>query len=408
MVQPKNLICIVVDRLHAGMIGAYGNSWVQTTELDHLASASFVFDQAVIDSPRLDRLYRAYWLGLHASAAQDAAAGRTTFAQRLRAAGMHATLITDEPAVAGLPAAADFSEQIFVEPPAEVRTAEDVSETQLARLFGTATDWLQAPPQGFCLWVHARGMGGAWDAPYALRKQHADEEDPEPPKFSAAPDRWLPDEYDPDEVLGIVHAYAGQISLLDLCLGALCDHLQQSGLAASTQLTFLSARGFPLGEHLRVGPCDDALYNETVQIPWLMRFPDGLGQLARSQALIQPADLSGTLLEWLDLDRGTLDQGRASSLLPVIRGDVEALRDRALLVSHHDRAIRTPAWHLRQPLAGAAELYAKPSDRWEVIEVANLLPDIVIGLQTALAEMERAGPDDPLTPLSEPLVTEAD
>ncbi len=404
----KNLICIVVDRLHAGMVGAYGNSWIHTGQFDRLAGESFLFDQAVTDSPELARLYRGYWLGLHAATPVDPAALGSNFLQAVGSGGWHTALITDELEVTQYPLAGDFAEQVLVEPRGENRIAEEISQTRLGQLFGTATQWLQAPPRPFCLWLHARGMAGVWDAPLEFRNQYADEEDPQPPDFTSVPNHRLTDQYDPDALLGITHAYAGQVALLDVCLGALLDQLQQTGLDANTLLALISARGFPLGEHGRVGVCDEALYNETVQIPWLMRFPDGLGKLARSQALVQPADLPGTLLDWLDIDRSRFGTPHASSLLGIIRGEAEAIRDRAWIVSRHEQALRTPAWLLRQPIAGAAELYAKPSDRWEVNEVANRLSDVVAGLQAALAEMQQAGPQNQLPPLAEALVTEVD
>jgi arylsulfatase A-like enzyme len=208
--------------------------------------------------------------------------------------------------------------------------------------------------------------------------------------------------------LGVKHAYAGQVAALDACIGAFCEEFTASELAGNTQLTFLAARGFPLGEHRRIGPCDDALYNETVQLVWLMRFPDGRGKLARSQALVQPADLPGTLVNWLGLDPSGLGAGHATSLLGIIDGEVESLRDRAPMVSLHDRAIRTPGWHLRAPVGGAGELYAKPGDRWEVNEVAKLAHEIVIGLEAALAEIDRMGCVDELPPLAEPLASTVD
>ena len=228
-----------------------------------------------------------------------------------------------------------------------------------------------------------------------------------PPDFVEAPNRLLDENFDPDELLGITHAYAGQVALLDTCLGALADHLDESGLAATTQLTLLSARGFPLGEHRRVGPCDESLYNETVQIPWLMRFPEGQGQMARSQALVVTADLPGTLLDWLAIDRQSLASGRATSLMPIVRGDERMLRDHVCLSSGRERAIRTPAWFLRQPDSGAVELYAKPSDRWEVNEASRLCEDVVEGLQQAPALHEQAS-EAGVTPLGDELVTEWD
>ncbi len=254
----QNVICIVVDRLHAGMIGAYGNSWLRTAALDELSYRSFVFDQALVDCPRLESLYRSYWWGQHAEDRRQPADGRGNLPQLLNAAAMHTTLLTDAPEVSRLPEAADFRERLFIEPPAREQTAADVADTCLGRLFGAASRWLRCPPEPFCLWIHSRGMGAAWDAPLAMRNRFAEADDPQPPALVAVPDYWLPRDADPDEALGIRHAYAGQVSLLDTCLGAFCDQLDESPLAANTQLTLVSARGFSLGLHQRIGTCDEA------------------------------------------------------------------------------------------------------------------------------------------------------
>jgi arylsulfatase A-like enzyme len=404
-VPGKNLICIVVDRLHAGTLGAYGNSWVRTGHFDHLAGESFLLDQAYIDSPQLDRLYRAYWHGIP-TVARHRTPGES-LPSLVRAGGSHAALVTDDPQVRALPQARDFGERLLVDVPAAEHSAGDVSESQMARLFTAVTQWLDSAPAPFFLWVHARGMAGDWDAPLALRNAYADEEDPTPPDFITVPNRRLMENYDPDLLLGIVHAYAGQVTQFDACLGALLDYLEESGLAATTQLTLLGARGFPLGEHLRVGACDDALYNELLQMPWLMRFPDGLGKLDRSQALARPSDLPGTLLEWLELDRSQLGTG-AASLLPLVRGDEVAMRDRLCMLGPEDKAIRTQAWFLRRPASGPPELYAKPSDRWEVNEVSKLCTDVVEGLEQALDQIEQVDQESMLAPLADLLTTVVD
>ena len=61
-----NAICLVIDRLHRGFLGAYGNTWIETPAIDRLAAESFVFDQALVDTPHLAALYRSYWQGWHA------------------------------------------------------------------------------------------------------------------------------------------------------------------------------------------------------------------------------------------------------------------------------------------------------------------------------------------------------
>ena len=48
-----NAILLVIDRLHAGYLGAYGNGWIATPAIDRLAAEGFVFDQCLIDSPQV-------------------------------------------------------------------------------------------------------------------------------------------------------------------------------------------------------------------------------------------------------------------------------------------------------------------------------------------------------------------
>jgi hypothetical protein len=63
---------------------------------------------------------------------------------------------------------------------------------------------------------------------------------------------------------------------------------------------------------------------------------------------------------------------------------------------------------LRQPITGAAELYAKPSDRWEVNEVAKLLPEVAAGLAAVLSDSSNSKADDAAVSLPEILTSEFD
>ena len=117
------------------MIGVYGNSWIRTPHFDQLACESFLFDQAVNDCPQLDRVYRAYWFGVHA-VQQQLPADAASFPRLVRAAGLHTALLTDEPTILGFRGAEDFSEQLHVESVAEGRAADDAGETQIAQVCG--------------------------------------------------------------------------------------------------------------------------------------------------------------------------------------------------------------------------------------------------------------------------------
>lgn len=396
-----NTICLAIDRLHGGYLGAYGNSWIETPTLDRLAFESFVFDQYLIDSPQLEPLYRSLWLGRH-PLLPHAATSEPALAERLTRAGVVPMLVTDEPAVAQHPLADSFEPLLLIERPDRTFVADEVHETHLARCFAELIELLREPREPFFLWCHLAGLGGPWDAPLDFRRHYAAEDDPEPPDTARVPCLLLEQDYDPDQVLGYSQTYAGQVSLLDTCLSALLEQLDSSPLGENTLLVLLSPRGMPLGEHRRVGPYDTALYNELVHVPLMMRFPDKLGAAARSSALVQPADVWATLCDWWNLpEQPTLPA--AQSLLPLIRGEVAQLRDRLLLVDGHgDRALRVPAWYLRQ--AEPPELFVKPDDRWEVNNVSDRCADLVETLQHLLDEHDQAlaaGDLADLSPLEE-------
>ena len=71
-------------------------------------------------------------------------------------------------------------------------------------------------------------MAARWDAPYAFRARYAEQDDPPPPDSAEVPRFMLEKDFDPDLLLGIAQSYAGQVTLLDLCVGALLEFLHES------------------------------------------------------------------------------------------------------------------------------------------------------------------------------------
>ena len=383
-----NVICLVIDRLHAGYLGAYGNTWVETPSLDRLAAEAFLFDQFLIDTPELDQLYRSYWQGRHVFRGQDGADDlRPTLPTLLRQAGLTPTLLTDEPKVAHHELAQQFDGVVEIDPPYAVELADSMDRTHLAEFFARTVDWLESADGPFFLWCHAQGLGGGWDAPLEFRARYSDVDDPQPRDSAAVPCRILEDNYDPDELLVISQAYAGQVSLLDTCVGGLLEFLQAGSPGEETLLILLSSRGFPLGEHRLVGSCGQALNGELVQVPLMIRFPDRLGAAARTQSLTHPPDLWATVLDYV----GNKNAGppEAESLIPTITGETTLSRDRLTVAGPRgQKAIRTPAWYLYD--GPHPELYGKPDDRWEVNNVADRYPGLVDSLRQALKQFEQS------------------
>ena len=407
-----NAICFVIDRLHAGYLGAYGNTWIETPSLDRFASRSMVFDRAVVDSPCLERLYRSYWQGWHALC-PPLQEPRPTLAALLNQAGIATTLLTDDPQVARHPLAGDFNTIVELDQPGQPQMADDIEQTHFARCFVEIIRRLESAREPFLLWCHLGGLGTMWDAPLDFRQRYWEDGDPPVPETADVPERMLRERFDPDELLGITQSYAGQVTLLDACFGAMLeffDSHDDGRLARETMLTLTSSRGFPLGEHRRVGPCDNALLGELVQVPWMMQFPAPFSP-ARSQSLVEPADLWATLLDGWNVGPAPFSP-TACSLMPIIRGENIELHDRLCIAGNDsERAIRTPAWHLcvasqNEDLVTPCQLFAKPDDRWEVNDVASRCPEVVESLQEALTQYESslpAGRASDLPPLGDVL-----
>lgn len=416
--MPASAIVLVVDRWGAGFLGPYGATWLDTPACNRLAAESLLVETCFADAPDLAQACRAFWTGRHAAEPSTLDEARFALPRLSLAAGAAGTLITDDPLVAGHPLALEFDAIEQIRTPSPTEPAEEISQTGLAAIFDAALDFLARQNEPYLLWIHAQGMAGPWDAPYELRAEFADEDDPPPPRIVVPPDFRTPDNFDPDLLLGYLHAYAGQVRLVDLLLGDFLGELAAHPLAGETLLAVTSPRGFPLGEHGRIGPCDAALYGELLQTPLLIRFPGGEGALARTQQLAQTCDLAPTLADacgWLPAEGPFSADWRRRSLLRVVRGEPGVLRDRAIALSADQRAIRTPAWFLRESRSAddsaalgesQRELFVKPDDRWEANEVASRCGEVAALLSAeidAFAAARQTSASAELPPLAEVL-----
>ncbi len=211
-----NIVCIVLDRLHWGYLGCYGNTWIATPALDRLAAEGFVFAQATTESTDLAEVYDCWWRG--SSVLQrlttPATAQNSSLIDVARVHGLRTLLVTDDPLVAGHSEGAAFDEAVELDPPpAESPTAADAASTHVARLFTEAIDRTLLTPRcerPLFLWLHAQALAGPWDAPRECRERYADEDDPPPPDFTAVPHETLPPDVDLDRRFGIAQAYAGR------------------------------------------------------------------------------------------------------------------------------------------------------------------------------------------------------
>lgn len=109
--------------------------------------------------------------------------------------------------------------------------------------------------------------------------------------------------------------YLRCIRAVDENVGRVLDYLDASGLAENTVVIYSSDQGFYLGEH---GWYDKRwIFEESLSMPFLIRWPGTVAPGARSKALIQNIDYAPTFLDMAGLPAPSDIQGR--SLLPLLK-----------------------------------------------------------------------------------------
>jgi N-acetylglucosamine-6-sulfatase len=120
--------------------------------------------------------------------------------------------------------------------------------------------------------------------------------------------------------------YLRVIAGLDRHIGRLLDAVDAAGLADDTIVIYASDQGFYLGEH---GWYDKRwMYEESLRMPFLVRWPGVVTPGTRTAALAQNIDVMPTLLAAAGVPAEAVpDRVQGRSLLAVIRGDGAAPAD---------------------------------------------------------------------------------
>jgi len=340
-----NYLFLSLDGLQSGMVGAYGNTWIQTPTLDSLACQSALFDRFYASSMNLSETLAELW----------------QFPPNC-----HKILLTDDSDVFLHEKACLFDEKHRLEPNRHSRPAEKFEKTQSFRNMATIADLLRdRSEKPFLLWAHFDSFRSHWDFPLSYRQRYQIDEDPDPYADVALPE-ITGNNIDPDTRQAVAEAYSGGVSVLDETLSGLLAFLHEEELDQNTVLLFMSVRGFSLGEHNHIGS-NEELYGENVHLPLLIRFPEGSWAGFRSQTLLQPADIAN-LLSQQHLPE------EPAEVHPFLRIGNEMGKEAGDKVG--DKVIVTPDWFVYRRTTGD-ELYVKPDDRWEANDVADRCPHVL-------------------------------
>lgn len=347
-------IVLSLNQLSRRCLGCYGHEWIETPNLDRLASRSVVFDQCFA-SPASAPLFG------------DAIS-------HLQRTGISVRRLCEAEA-------------------ADADGGDDVDQTSLARLMSQAERALVELSDGseasWLLWLESRGIGWPGVATAQFVELYADELDDVPQDLVSLRE--------------IEVAYAALLTQFDHLLGRLLATIERLFGDARPLLVVMAEHGQAVGEAEMLSPFanrpSESLPNtgsfrdELVHAPLLIAgaATDSLG--SRRSELVTPADVWPTLSDWLGCEPITGDDRDPRSLLPLLqnrRGDWRS----ELLLQDDDGgvALRTEEFFYIQTEASPpcdegelpGSLFLKPEDAWEVNDVAAQYPDQVANLRTTL------------------------
>jgi len=117
-----------------------------------------------------------------------------------------------------------------------------------------------------------------------------------------------------------IKRYVRTIASIDESVGRLLDHLDKTGQADNTIVIYTSDQGFFLGEH---GWFDKRfMYEESFQMPFLIRYPEGITANTISNEIISNVDFAPTFLDYANLPLPNYMQG--TSFRPLLEENTPA------------------------------------------------------------------------------------
>lgn len=422
-----NVIVIINDSLRWDHLGCYGNSWIKTPNIDTLAGESAVFDyfypeglptvpcRTTFFTGRFTFPFRG-WQRLEPTDA--------LLAEILWNKGFTSALVTDvyhlhKPSMAfergfdyvqhvrgheGDPWVLDEGIEVDVDEyykgdgkDKAVRQQliqylrnrhfwKSEADTFVARVVKAGIRWLEEQPRkdNLFLWLDCFDPHEPWDPPPPYNRMYTD------PNYGGKDIiQPIPGQVEgyltPEEVNHIAKLYAGKVTLCDHWVGQFLDRVKELGMYGNTLIIYTTDHGEPFGDHGIIRKAEPLLYEELVHIPLIVRHPEGMGAGKRFDAVVETTEIFPTILDFLNVRRPPRIHGE--SLLPIMSGEVESIRDYAYM-GQFKRAWRVNdrewSFILNLDRDNSRELYNLKDDPGEKQDLFSVKPQKAMELELEL------------------------
>lgn len=427
MKKRPNILWYCTDQQRFDTIGALGNAYVETPNLDALVQSGTTFTHAYCQSPICTPSRSSFMTGMYPGRIRNCRNGNESFADH---PPLISKLIADSGYDCGL--VGKFHLQSSGQ-----RTEPRLDDGYRYWKFSHAPrdDWSEG--HDYADWVRGKGANlgellesnenvpsefhqTTWTSDRAIEfiSERRDKPwfltlnpyDPHPPFI---PPKSYADRFDPDKMPGphfreadlkqqekLIEIdfqtraqrpdefegkrqqalYYAMIAQIDDQFARILKHLDDSGQRENTIIVFTSDHGETLGDHgLQFKGC--RFYEGLVRVPLIFSWPGHFRSNLKSPALVELVDLSATLLECAGV--APPEQMQGASLLPILRGDAPPDQHRDFVRSEYfdaldssfcpgsgDHSFATMYRDRRFKLVvyhghGIGELFDLESDPWE-------------------------------------------
>ncbi len=334
-----NIVVLMIDTLRYDYLGANGNEWIETPNMDRLCRESWCFDHYYAASyptvpHRTDVLTGEYGSPVHTW--QPLGWDRVTFPRVLAHHGYATQIIHDTPhlvngghnfdwpfhfwtQVRGGEVDRPWIDKLPEQWPGNWkqdpmwdsdapraphwagipytfanRKRRDHDDWNCAKLFNTASRWLHdnAKRENFFLWIDCFDPHEPWDAPeqFMLKYDRRDGYDGsiDPRSFACRNDPGIPEEAKQH----VAAQYAAKTTWMDHNLGRFLDAMDELKMWDNTAVVLLSDHGTNVGERGKFGKGFPVREQEG-HIVMAIRTPRG--DAGRSDMIVQPQDLWATV-----------------------------------------------------------------------------------------------------------------
>jgi arylsulfatase A-like enzyme len=387
-----NVLIVTLDTVRADHCSVYGYGRATTPALEAVAAAGVVFEDAYAPMATTAPAHASLFTGLVPARHGVVKNGYVlpsefeTLAETLAAAGYDTAAIVSSFAVHGSFGLRqgfghyddEFAGNHTRRRHWEARLYEGAFDRDARPTTARSVHWLRAErdrTQPFLLWVHYYDPHHPWE--------------PAPPF-----DRLFPTPAAGDDLAAAVARYDAEIRETDASIAHLLAELQRQGLAASTIVVVAGDHGEGLMDHdwMHHGL---QLYEESVRVPLLVRWPGRIPPGRRLAAPVQLADVTPTVLDLVGVRPAApapAHPDAARSLAPALLGAEPLPAARAIFLqrrrydaptrgtipSRGDKlGVRRGRWkYLEAPAEDSYELYDLASDPGETRNLIAERPEI--------------------------------